>query len=387
MKKIFLSFIIFLFTGCYNYVELNEIDIVTGIAIDKSNDGYQISYVISNSQKPEGSTESENAKVTILSGHGKSISEATLDLNLKNPKTAYLGHVSVIVISEEIAKDSIYPILDAILRKSESIQKFYIIITRNCKANEIVKTISPLESFSSDNISSNIEVTNKEQGLGVAVKLSDFLNNIIKDGTTAYLPTVTLEGKTNGTTNQKDLQETEVKTYASISTMALFKDYQMVHFTTRDESRGINILNNRVKMLDLSNKFYDDIIATEFTDVTSKIELKFKNGEPIFDVNVTASGVVEEYNGSKDLKDLEIIEEIESLYNKDLKNMMKKSLKVMKELEVDPIGFGNLIYIENPKLYQKIKDTYIKDLKVNINVDTNIEAKASLANTIKEAHK
>ena len=52
MKKIIFSFIVVLLTsGCWNYKELNEYSIVTGIAIDKSDNGYKVSVLISNVPK------------------------------------------------------------------------------------------------------------------------------------------------------------------------------------------------------------------------------------------------------------------------------------------------------------------------------------------------
>ena len=50
MKKIILSFVIlFLLTGCWDYNELNNYSIVSGVSIDKSGDEYEASVLISNS--------------------------------------------------------------------------------------------------------------------------------------------------------------------------------------------------------------------------------------------------------------------------------------------------------------------------------------------------
>ena len=59
MKKIILSFIfMFLLTGCWNYKELNNYCIVTGISIDKDNgtNDYEVSLLISNSAQPSSAS-------------------------------------------------------------------------------------------------------------------------------------------------------------------------------------------------------------------------------------------------------------------------------------------------------------------------------------------
>ena len=48
MKKIILLLFIFLFTGCFNYGELNKMAIVTSIGIDKVKDKYLVSVQVIN---------------------------------------------------------------------------------------------------------------------------------------------------------------------------------------------------------------------------------------------------------------------------------------------------------------------------------------------------
>ena len=51
MKKILLIPIILLLTGCWNYNELNNLAICTGIAIDKNENNYEITFLVSNAKK------------------------------------------------------------------------------------------------------------------------------------------------------------------------------------------------------------------------------------------------------------------------------------------------------------------------------------------------
>ena len=52
MKKILVLLIPFILCGCWNYKELNQLAIVSGMAIEKENDEYVLTAQIINSQNP-----------------------------------------------------------------------------------------------------------------------------------------------------------------------------------------------------------------------------------------------------------------------------------------------------------------------------------------------
>ena len=96
MKKYMLIlFIILLTSGCWNYQELNEFAIVTGMAIDFQDNQYKLSFLIANGNK----NESEQTKTSILTGTGITIYDAFKDISLISPKELYISHLSVIIVS------------------------------------------------------------------------------------------------------------------------------------------------------------------------------------------------------------------------------------------------------------------------------------------------
>ena len=91
MKKIIISLILlFCLTGCWNYKELNDYSIISGIAIDKSDDEYEVSILISNSSKTSSSETSSKPNVVVYTGRGDSIVAATKDIGLIRQKNYIL---------------------------------------------------------------------------------------------------------------------------------------------------------------------------------------------------------------------------------------------------------------------------------------------------------
>ena len=112
MKKLFIFCCFFLLTGCWNYQELNEYAIVTGMAVDIKDNKYEVSFLIANGNK----SEQEQTKTSLISGEGETIYNAIKDISLSSPKELYVSHLSVVIISEEVASKGISNLLDYLLR-------------------------------------------------------------------------------------------------------------------------------------------------------------------------------------------------------------------------------------------------------------------------------
>ena len=130
-KLLILITICFILTGCGNYRELNQIAIITGIGIDKKNEEYEVSVLIANAQKSETTSKEGESQPTVYSGTGKTLVEAVKVIERKTPKELYLGHINVVLISEDVAEDGFLKVADWLLRNPESRKKFYLILTKD----------------------------------------------------------------------------------------------------------------------------------------------------------------------------------------------------------------------------------------------------------------
>ena len=150
-KKILIVFIlIFLTTGCWNYNELNSLAITTAMAIDKKDDKYEVSILIANSRNKQSSSENGESQTVVYSATGDTIADAMKNIDLENPRQTYIGHLAALIINEEVAKEGLVDVLDLLLRNSESTKRFFVAIARENKAKDILKIVSPLESFPCD---------------------------------------------------------------------------------------------------------------------------------------------------------------------------------------------------------------------------------------------
>ena len=218
--KIFLFLVAaLLLTGCGNYRELNDLAITTGIAFDIKDDQYIVSYMIANSNKVETNSKDSETKITVYEGKGNTISSAYMDLNSKNPKIPYIGHLEVVIISEDLAKKGMFEALDFLMRNPESRKEFYIVLSKNVEAGTLLKTLAPLESFPSQNIAGIIKSNKDNQSTIVMQKYSDVITNMIDEGVEPIINGIELDGNKEEGQMQESLEKATPSATIKIDTI------------------------------------------------------------------------------------------------------------------------------------------------------------------------
>ena len=390
MKKftiIIITFIIAItLTGCGGYEELNNLSIVTAVAFDKTDDEYELSFLIANSPKAQTSAKEGEAKTTVYTGKGKTIAEASKDIEQIVPKQIYLGHINVVVISEDIAEDGFLKIADWLLRNPQTRKKFYLLQAKDVSAKNILKIVSPLESFPSQSIATLIESNSETKSIATSITYSNFIGQILEKGYDPVLPSITIKGDVEEGSNEKNLETTEPESYLVLGPLAIYKGDKLEGFSNEKESWAINVLKNEAKEVNYNVKYQNQDISIETSSLKSDIKIIDENN-----IEITISGVGDIYNINNqiDIQNYKEINKIEKVWSKSLKKDLSKVVKkVQSKYKADIFGFGNLIYKNNPKTWEKFEkewnSKYFPNLNVKIKTNLKISATGSLVKTIKE---
>ena len=392
MKKIIFSlFIIFCVCGCWNYKELNEYSIVTGISIDKYEEGFKVSTLISNVPKGSNGSDSSssNSEIVVYEGKGKSISEALKDIGLISPKELYLNSFYILVISEDVARDGISKVLDFFLKYSSSRNNFDVIITKNCNANDTLKIMTSITNFPSQSISDNLKTTTELQGAIKTVSFDDLISTLIREGVEPTISTITIIGDIEEGFTKENLESSEPKAYVKLDNLAIFKEDKLIDFATRSESVGINILSNQVHEMDFNVDYNDGFVVIDTTKLKSKIKTKIINNKPIVNIDLKGDARIIEANGNIDLKDSKVIEKIQQKSNEQLKVFVEEAIALSLKNKSDILGIGRNFYQNHYSYYIKEKNNWDKvlgEIKYNINSDLILNNKVSSKNSWEETH-
>ena len=360
MKKIFFIIIIFLHTGCWNYRELNNCAIVTGMAIDYTDNEYHVSLLFSNSTK-------DNKKISILNETGKTINEAIKKIGLESPKEIYLSHLSYVIVSEQLAKKNITPVIDYLLREPESNQNFNLLIAKKYNVEEILSTVTSLSDYPSQNINATIKIAEKEQARVIKSDFNSFVSTLLKPGINPIANSIML---------------TDDKNNNKLDSLAIFKDNKLIEWATIDESIGINMLRGNVKNLYTSINIDDKNLVINC--INYKNTTKFNTNK--LNINIYCEGSISEMDRDINLNNIKTISLLEKKVEKKLLEYTEKAIKKCKDLKIDSFGFGNLLYKKQPNKFKRIKDwdEYFSNLEININTNFKLTSTGSLLESIGE---
>ena len=266
MKKILLLIpLFFLTTGCWNYRELNKLAIATAIAVDKADNGYEVSILIANGKNAQTSPKEGQSQNVVYSGKGPTISRALRQIELLIPKQIYIGHLGVVVISDKVAKDGLKNTLDFFVRNPESVKRFYIILSKDDKAKDVIKTLSPLESFPGQSIASNISISNESQAISTSITYSKFIENYLKKGKEPVLPTITIVGKEKEGEKNKILETSSPKAKTKLDKLGIFKKDKLLGYISKNESIDDNGIFGVTLGANLNNiTVYGEIYETKY---------------------------------------------------------------------------------------------------------------------------
>lgn len=334
MKKIILliSFILIL-SGCYDYKELNDMSIVSGIGIDFIDNEYIVSLEITRSSKDGSSTEIESNVVT---GSDSNISNAFNKAMNMTDKEVYLEHVELLIISTELAEYGISDVFDYIVRNTTINSNYFVVIGDNPK--ELLSTTMDNKSMSQV----IVDTVSYTQGDTSIDDLDIMASKFITNKEDIALPYVSLD---DNSINYSDI------VYFNGDKMVGKINNKMYSFLVLDTKDILFTRNNN------TIKIYNKKISMEVKD-------------NIIEVNIKVDGQISKINKGVNLKDEDSYGKLEKLMNKEIEEETILFIDTILDNDSDLLGFKNIYY----KKYQK----NINSFKYKVNVSTTINKNGTI---------
>ena len=133
MKKILLIIILVFITGCVNYVELADIEVIENLAIDYENKMYKIAVTVV-SKEDEKIYKTKQAE-------GKTINDAIQKLKMKENKKIYIAHLNLLILTKEVVESNLEDVISFFLNNSESRNDFDVAICNSLDVMDNAKDI------------------------------------------------------------------------------------------------------------------------------------------------------------------------------------------------------------------------------------------------------
>lgn len=347
MKILILLLIPFILSGCYDYNQLNDLAIISGIAIDYENDEFQVTFEVISTKK-EGESSGSNSTYYITST-GDSIVYAFTSAANKVDKVPYFEHVEIVLFSDKVASDYLEECIDYLIRTERLRNEFYAAISVG-NAEYLLSATTKEHPIVSSYLVDLLEFNNETYNSAYYTPFTKTVNSILSDGEDAMMPVF------------KVVDEDKIE----LSGLGVFKDFNLVHTFNVDEASVINLLNNfKVESIHFNKTCGDKniVIAVYQSDVS------IEPGKDKIEVTAKMSARISENNCDYDLKKAETYEELEKEFSKVIEKEMEQVLRQFQIYESNALNIGRSYYnkYRDKDFYAWIYDDIEYDINLKIN--------------------
>jgi len=396
-------------TGCMSRVELKDLGIVSGLGIDKLEDGYRVTAQILNPAAIAGDGGAQ-LPVYSFSAEGQSIHEAYNKLDHIGSAALFLSHLNVIVIDEAFAEAGFAPLLNFSLRHAEIRPDMTIVVAKEESAQDILSVVSALDTIPAVQIDVSSMVASRTARL-VSYNLYEVVDMVNMETINLVLNAVSIyhadqenengrdkqneqddQGQ-NDHQNEKDkdhegskinnIQDITDPVQLRIEHLAVFNKDKLVGFMDTYEAQLYNLLMGESKRYAFVTKIEDDYYTSgRVTKSDVKIKTDLENNEATITMNFDLMVIENTY--PMDLTNPENLAAMSEYFKKQLESDLTTFIKkVQTEWQTDIIGIGGKAYYHENKIWKE-KSGYWQELfpetTINLEIELEIDSIGEIGN-------
>ena len=336
--------------SCWDYGNITEINIVSGVAVDVSDTpgNYIFTFEIANvAAGPE-----ELAASIYAETEAPTFFEAVCRSKSKLASKFYLGNMQVMIISREIAEnEGLFSFLDALLRGGEPRETISLLVSSEPTASEILRAHGLDIKNLSQELRKILEDDAKLTSGTKSTQLHQAYNAVTGEGAALVLPAVCFgEGS--------DPEEKVV----TVNGVALLPHGRLAGFLTPGETRMFLAATDGLRGGSFSFEpsaggAYS--ASMEIKKSGTEILLDCRGGFLKITLDIKADMAAAELSVPAGVPQSEVISRLEEQSAGELRRRVLGIVRrAQAEYGADIFSFGNLLYRENPGLWAQVRDDW-----------------------------
>lgn len=385
-----------LFSAFGKTANISDRMLVHAMGIDPSEDGgYKVSMQIFKSSGAGSDTpiDPSQPNVEVISGEGKTITEAIKKASYKTGREAFLGHLQLICFNRDIdfsdpedlfrftlADKNVYLGVDLCLSETTAEDIMNAKMTRGATSAEALKKIID---------------TNAENSTAIKCEMLDFLSCVNTPQHIA-MPVLSVEEQSEGGEGGSSGQQAEQQggqqqgqqqeqqgsseqqegqgssePQVSVSSTALIKEGKVLEDTLdSDEAQGVAWLTRRAERGDMIVKHSGELINVMLTRDKIKTDLKIKDGRISYKADITVVA-----HANKNLRSSAESEELSREIADELQRIFKAAEdKALRKNGTDIVGIWRLLRHEYPRTYIRYRDS-LDSIYGSVDFETNVKVR------------
>lgn len=369
--------------GCWDSKYLDDLSIVVAIGVDKdpkNDDNIRVTLQVvvpnqvSDSQSGGGK---EGIPVTNYTGTGKTLLETFTSMTSLASRRLYFAHNQVMILGEELARNGVEDLFDIVDRDPEIRTDFDMLVAKNAKAEDILKTITSMEKIPVQQIYNMIKTYHERVGVIYPVKAREFIAALQSDQNDAALPSIELIGNANEAQKKSNTEQIEPENYLRMDSMSVFKDGRLAGFLNHEESQGLTIVKNKLQRMLIEIPVGDKgIVSIAPIQNQTKVEAVFRGRKPVITISVEHKAYVLDNNNSiVKLQDSGQIHWLEHQAEKIQRELILRSMGRLQSMNSDAAAYAKYVYQTNPKFWKRNKkdwDAIFPDISTKVEVNIAI---------------
>jgi len=379
---------------------LNMRAIVTGLAIDKVDDKYEVTAQI---VKTSPSTESggEKATVNFVSDNDETVIGAISKLSYKTGKTSAFSHTNFIIIGKDVLEEDLTQTLDYFMRDNITNDSMLLLVAEEKASNEIKKTKDVELSIAIG--LQKVFMYREKGGDGVMNSVLEFMKDSKESSGTSVVSLLALEkndeqsednptgggsSSSSGSSGESGTEDggeqgggSKYQYFKAQTELGCFVDGRYVGKLEKDEVLGYMLANKKATIDDVYAEDFDKSVfnakrvGAKIKDKTNKLKIRYENNIPCLDLVVKIKNSAIYEIQSEEFIDAPTDAEFSEIKNglkKKIAENVSKCFEKSKELKADIWGAYLLAqkhHYKQTNMYYKNREDFLSNLKLNVIVE------------------
>ncbi|MEA4848271.1 MAG: Ger(x)C family spore germination protein [Clostridiaceae bacterium] len=349
--------------------EIDKLFIIRVFSFDETESG-KIRITVTTKNLSKGAVEGEVMQngESIVS-EGDTVFEAIRNMSTYSDRKINGGHTEYILFGEPLAKKGILPYLDFISRHPEFRYNAKLYVIKGDTANSFVERANTSKYFVGDRLA-HIEENIGRMSISSIISLNEALMILDEKNLDTFIPYIEpIPTRTTG--EEPDTYDILLGGYG------IFREDQLTYFASREESRGINWMMNRISSGVIVVK---DRTGQEVTMViikgTSKIIPRIEGDELHCLVKISLVTNIGEIMGEGNVLDKASLNYLTEQQENAVKREVENAIKTAQEKNSDHFSIISKFRIKYPLMGDYFRQNWQKifpDIKFDVSVDSKID--------------
>lgn len=347
-----------LLSGCWSRMEVNDLAIVSMMALDKTEQGkikmwLQIVIPSKAGGAPGtggGGGGQPGPNFIVITSEGRTVLEASRQAQLQMARRIFWAHMRVILLGERLARSGARQVVDFLTRHRESRLNNYMLVVRG-SMNETMAAQSTLEKLPGEAIR---EITHAR--VGTAVTVGDFSRLLQARGADPTLGVIEVSQPKKGN------PEGQKNTYRLAGT-ALFHEDKLAGFMDEELTRGLLWLRGEAQQGVVTVKVPEEsgYVSIEWVSSEVKRTARMEQGQVVVEIKAHTRGDISEESANLDLSKPKFMKLVEQEMAKAVQRRMSDALDQLYELNSDAAELGEVVHQRLPAFWKQKAEKWLSE--------------------------